>query len=842
MFAASWEGLDCYKDYTISKVKTSDGIDISIDPSKVPANSSILKGEDYVTVNFLGGEVCTGPWKLTTDYEIDWSGYNGTGYTNLCSCQPGEAQEPIFVLPTSATGNSCEGIQLETGKGCCTWSEHGRPLDVNFVGWKLDGKIISTSPHQEVKLTKNSHYTALYKVGSTQPNCSVELEANSLGGGAVNAEVKLSGGASKSVTLSSSNNYKYIWSNLPCGKQYNVSAKAVLSPSADKNAWADAVLSASADPSSFTLNSKQKVRITITESAVQDCGIEVQGTGDTGNGVFANISLTGGANKTAVLDESNSYLATWTGLACGKSYTVSVTKAGEKKNGTVTSTKVTATVNPSGAFTITGQSNDVTKMVKVNLKKEAATCKVTMNKIINGVASSTPARGETVEVQCGTPMAVSVTMNTPAEDAVSKYEFKSWQVLKGEGNFANSSNRNTTFTPTTDSTISISTENVQGAIVYLKVTNAGGSQFDNASVFLGVGGTSSDPDSIFGGYVAVGETRIVNVPFKYEQYVIQEGNTCLPDGTCGLYSQNPGGLEYHSEKQYTYEAIIGYGHIEYDCEVEVTATTGGTVQPAGTFGTSCNAPFNIEARANSGYQFTGWTRVSGDGNFDDSKAALTSYMPFAGKSVIRANFEKANNCKVIFVVNPSNGGSTSPSGTRTVTCGESLTVSATPNSGYTFASWKITSGSGRWDSSVTGDVAGANSSASATFTPSTDVTLQANFDSPKVDLRADVALINCQGYTVNWYANPHNTETGERANFSGTTTLGMQDSSWSTYQIKQVTKGYYNVEDDFGATATKNGQTKNVRNYFSPSGGNFYVSNRNSTFSLEIDCSREISR
>lgn len=397
-------------------------------------------------------------------------------------------------------------------------------------------------------------------------------------------------------------------------------------------------------------------------------------------------------------------------------------------------------------------------------KKDADACKVTMNKIINGVASSTPARGETVEVQCGTPMAVIVTMNTPAEDAVSKYEFKSWQVLKGEGTFANSSNRNTTFTPTTDSTISISTENVQGAIVYLKVTNAGGSQFDNATVFLGVGGMPSDPDSIFGGYVAVGETRIVNVPLKYEQYVIKEGNTCLPDGTCGLYSQNPGGLEYHSEKQYTYEAIIGYGHIEYDCEVEVTATTGGTVQPAGTLGTSCNAPFNIEAIANSGYQFTGWTRVSGNGNFDDSKAALTSYMPFAGKSVIRANFEKEAATYTVRV-SAREGGTVSPT-QGTVNKGGSLQISATPKSGYVFKKWDIRDGSGTFR--------GGAETAHTEFYPTADSDIEASFERP-------VAL-------------KENTLSMTSAEFSGGSINGLQITIQSTYPLASPIKINYDAQ------------------------------------------------
>ena len=250
-------------------------------------------------------------------------------------------------------------------------------------------------PVSILKLNGSQSVSVNFEMGEDceDNNCTINLIGDGGFGGQVNAKVNLSGGASKSVTLSSSNSYKATWSGMACGEKYTVSATAELSSSANKEAWADAVLSATAEPDSFTLNEEQDVYIKITDSAVQDCGIEVQGTGDTGNGVFANISLSGGASKTATLDESNNYLATWTGLTCGKSYTVSVTKAGEKKNGAVTTTKVTATVNPSGAFTITGQANDVTKYVTVDFKKDEGpgAIKVSIrykNQIESGIATT----------------------------------------------------------------------------------------------------------------------------------------------------------------------------------------------------------------------------------------------------------------------------------------------------------------------------------------------------------------------------------------------------------------------------------------------------------------------
>ncbi len=298
------------------------------------------------------------------------------GFSQTCDT---EKKEMCKVTMETATG----GTTTPEG-GTTTTVECGKALNISatpssgyiFREWsKTSGDgTFRDSANKSTTFTPKSDSTikANFDKQGGDPTCTINLIGDGGFGGQVNAKVNLSGGASKSVTLSSSNSYKATWSGMACGEKYTVSATAELSSSANKEAWADAVLSATAEPDSFTLNEEQDVYIKITDSAVQDCGIEVQGTGDTGNGVFANISLSGGASETATLDESNNYLATWTGLTCGKSYTVSVSKAGEKKNGAVTTTKVTATVNPSGAFTITGQANDVTKYVTVDLKKEEA--------------------------------------------------------------------------------------------------------------------------------------------------------------------------------------------------------------------------------------------------------------------------------------------------------------------------------------------------------------------------------------------------------------------------------------------------------------------------------------
>ena len=93
------------------------------------------------------------------------------------------------------------------------------------------------------------------------------------------------------------------------------------------------------------------------------CVINLVGTGDTGGGIYADVSLGGFLSKTAKLNSSNSYKATWSGLRCGKNYTINVTKAANSEN---TAQTITATASPSSFSNLSGVDNEV----KVNFKKE----------------------------------------------------------------------------------------------------------------------------------------------------------------------------------------------------------------------------------------------------------------------------------------------------------------------------------------------------------------------------------------------------------------------------------------------------------------------------------------
>ncbi len=117
----------------------------------------------------------------------------------------------------------------------------------------------------------------------------------------------------------------------------------------------------------------------------------------------------------------------------------------------------------------------------------------------------------------------------------------------------------------------------------------------------------------------------------------------------------------------------------YTITATANPTDGGTISGAGTYtqGQNCT----LTATANSGYTFTNWTEngtvVSTDANYS---------FTVTGNRTLVANFTaNPQNYTISVSANPTNGGSVSGGGTYQQ--GQSCTVYATANEGYTFTNW-----------------------------------------------------------------------------------------------------------------------------------------------------------
>lgn len=174
---------------------------------------------------------------------------------------------------------------------------------------------------------------------------------------------------------------------------------------------------------------------------------------------------------------------------------------------------------------------------------------------------------------------------------------------------------------------------------------------------------------------------------------------------------------------YIQDINVGGAPQSYTITVSANPTNGGTVTGGGTYnqGTSCT----VAATPASGYTFTNWTE---NGTVVSTQASYT--FTVTGNRTLVANFQAQTQSYTINVsANPTNGGTVSGGGTYQQ--GQSCTVHATANSGYTFTNW-----------TENGSVVSTN--ANYTFTVNSNRTLVANFQAQP------------QNYTITVSANPTN--------------------------------------------------------------------------------------
>ena len=119
--------------------------------------------------------------------------------------------------------------------------------------------------------------------------------------------------------------------------------------------------------------------------------------------------------------------------------------------------------------------------------------------------------------------------------------------------------------------------------------------------------------------------------------------------------------------------------VPYTVTLSSNPIAGGTTSGGGTFNSGSSV--TITATANNGYTFTNWTE---NGNVISVNANYT--FALSTNRTLVANFTAAAAMDTVSLSsNPAAGGTTSGGGT--FNSGSSVTVIATPNTGYTFTNW-----------------------------------------------------------------------------------------------------------------------------------------------------------
>ena len=232
------------------------------------------------------------------------------------------------------------------------------------------------------------------------------------------------------------------------------------------------------------------------------------------------------------------------------------------------------------------------------------------------------------------------------------------------------------------------------------------------------------------------------------------------DVMTGNFSIIDGGTVYFDVISYfegdigTYLLSVGITRAQhtnnYTISVSANPSNGGTVSGGGAYnqGQSCT----VHATANSGYTFVNWTE---NGTQVSTNANYT--FTVTGNRNLVANFQaQPQQYTINASANPSNGGNVTGGGTYNQ--GQSCTVSAMANSGYTFVNWTENG---------------------------TQVSTNANYTFTVTSNRNLVAHFTTQGYVITAIADPTNggVVTGSGGyNYGETCTLTATANTGYTFQ------------------------------------------------------------
>ena len=251
------------------------------------------------------------------------------------------------------------------------------------------------------------------------------------------------------------------------------------------------------------------------------------------------------------------------------------------------------------------------------------------------------------------------------------------------------------------------------------------------------------------------------------------GSATIVNGTRNITFAAPGTsgiatLTVFGYNKITYIAeidIMQGGTQQYTVNVSANPANGGTVTGGGNYqvGQSCT----VTATANSGYTFTNWSE---NGTIVSTQPSYTFVVN--GNRTLVANFQALpQNYTISVSANPTNGGTVTGGGTYQQ--GQSCTVHATANTGYTFTNW-----------TENGNVVSTN--ANYSFTVTSNRTLVANF--------------TAQTYTITATANPTNGGTvagggtfnyGQSCTLTATPATGYNFVRWTKNGLQVSTNANY---------------------------------------------------
>ena len=322
--------------------------------------------------------------------------------------------------------------------------------------------------------------------------------------------------------------------------------------------------------------------------------------------------------------------------------------------------------------------------------------------VANVTATCSPAEGGTVtgggSYQQGQTCTLTATANTG-------YTFTNWTE---NGNVV-STNATYTFTVTGNRTLVANFEE-EAPTQYIKfdLYDSYGDGWNGNKLEVNYGNRTTEQLTISSGSSATHNLQIPNGSHVTLTWIMGSKTE-----ECSFKVSYPNGnniyLGSNLSADFTYSFDVDYDAMPtttYNISVSANPSNGGTVSGAGSY--NCGSSCTVNATANTGYTFASWTE---NGNVVSTSASYS--FTVSGNRTLVANFTANPVYYTVNVsVNPSGGGNVSGGGSYQQ--GQTCTLTATANTGYTFTNW-----------TENGNVVSTN--ATYTFTVIGDRTLGAYF-------------------------------------------------------------------------------------------------------------------
>ena len=315
------------------------------------------------------------------------------------------------------------------------------------------------------------------------------------------------------------------------------------------------------------------------------------------------------------------------------------------------------------------------------------------------------------------------------------YKFDSW-TLSGPGSLQDTTSDNTVFTVSAgDATITAN----YSLEDYSLTINGSNSQLPSGSVF-----NCNDTVSV---------TATPDAGYEFTSWTLS----------------GPGSLSSTTSATTTFTGGAGNSILTANVSlIDYTLSASGSnssISPSNTI-FNLGSSVNITATPDAGYEFTSWT-LSGPGSLSSTTSATTTFTGGVGNSILTANVSLIN---YNLTINGANGSFTTSS--PTFTNGSTVSITATPDSGYKFDGWTISSGSGSIANS---------SNSSTTFTGGIgDTEISASFSLDQVtvtfdlDINGSASAEDSNSNVINFAGGTEQLSVGETITFTATPNLGYE--------------------------------------------------------------------